>query len=247
MRVAILVALCVAVGALPTGKCVTGALEPWWCRVHVSEDNLEKLVESTLEEMMQVQRFATSLLNKDQKTCGLKDDCSSSDSDNVYIPPSPVAKYNDIGSVADAFWNLSVLHFAYQSVLGQQLWNYSTTELAHLEMFGILLHHTYVATERILRAGQCSCGCENCTLEYPSTEDWNSVTCVDCPICRSCTLECYLDSIIERVKQTVVAMQGPIIRWYLNDNDPGGAAWYMCAIRDTVLHNSSATQNSCAA
>ena len=230
---AILVALCATVSVLVQVQHVNGALHPWWCRVNTSEDNLLKLVESTLEEMIQLYRFANNSLLDGHV-------CNSSDCDNVSFPPSPFAGCNDSRLLANALWDLSVLHFAYQSLLGQQLWKYTTKEFAQLETFGILLHHSSVATERLLRADWFLCGSGNYNLEYPNTQDWTNVTSLVSRIYCPCTQQCLLDNIIKRVQQISMNTQSFMIRHYLNDSDPVGAAWYMCGVRNSMPSDSCA-------
>lgn len=240
MRAITLVALCAAAGVLLLVKQVHGAptppTAPWWCQITISNDKRLELAESTIEEMSQVERFATKVLNA---TPALK---ARGYCDMVHFPRSPFAGFDDAGllQAADAFWDLAVLQFAYRSLLGQRI--LEGTNDSRLEMFGILLDHSYVATERILRAGQCSCGEDNCTVAYPTTETWNSVTrLVDQasrPYC--CTQKRFLGSIIARVSETVVKVKRTIGELYVGDREEMGSVWYMCDVSKMIPEDSCA-------
>ena len=240
MRAITLVALCAAAGVLLLVKQVHGAptppMAPWWCQITISNDKRLELAESTIEEMSQVERFATKVLNA-TPTLKARGYC-----DMVHFPRSPFAGFDDAGllQAADAFWDLAVLQFAYRSLLGQQI--LEGTNDSRLEMFGILLDHSYVATERILRAGQCSCGEDNCTVAYPTTETWNSVTrLVDQasrPYC--CTQKRFLGSIIARVSETVVKVKRTIGELYVGDREEMGSVWYMCDVSKMIPEDSCA-------
>lgn len=230
MPVATLVALCTAFGV--HGAPVTSDAEPWWCEISMSESRRTNLADSTVQEISHVDRFANRLFNEIPGLQGRGRYCHS-----VQFPRSPVSRFanTELLRIANYFWDLSVLQYAYRSMLGQ--WILQGRNESLLETFGILLDHSYGTTERNLQADRCSCGGDNCTLNYPTTETWKAVTRLvsqqnSRPRC--CTQMHFLSSIIARVKQTLRSVRLNVGDLHLKGKEEMGSVWYMCNVQKTI-------------
>ena len=244
-----LVTLCVGVGVLLLLHAgpVRASLKPWWCGINISENRRVELADSLLEEIFHIDSFGKSLL---RSIPGLM---NVSYCDNVIanFPRSPVADVDtDLLQIPNAFWNLSVLQFAYRSLFWQ--WRAGLSHLnkqyeAHLEMFGILLDHSYGSIELNMQADRCSCGDDNCTLNYPTNETWEKVTRLLNPSSwpRCCNLLRFLGRIIARVIQTLSTVKRNVAQLHFSNRDEIGSAWYMCKVKKTIPNDSCAVWTCC--
>lgn len=241
-----LVTLFVAVGVLLLVKHahaapVMASMTPWWCGISISENRSAELAGSLLQEIFDINNFRNRLIDitglRNVRYC-----------DNVIanFPRSPVADVDtDLLQIPNAFWNLSVLQFAYRSLFWQwktELSHSNNEYEAHLEMFGILLDHIYGTIELNMKADRCSCGDDNCTLSYPTKETWEKVTSLLNPNSwpRCCNLMRFLGRIIARVIQTLSTVRRNIGQLHFRNREEPDSVWYMCDVKKTIPKDSCA-------